>query len=157
MTHITCRLTVKNWDQLRNSTLGSRVWATFTLFCYPVLGSSHAAANAGSATLSAYVSLLLFPVWCYAGSRASCVCRKLVFYRNRWTNRAVFLHGSFFPPILHCVIRKLRYLQNTGTSHWTFAPISGLRQFRHGTSIVEACYQLSSKKVDAQTGPSSVN
>ena len=30
MTHVNCRLTVKNRDQLRNPTLGSRVWATFT-------------------------------------------------------------------------------------------------------------------------------
>jgi len=30
MTHITCRLTAKNRDQLRNFTLGSQVWATFT-------------------------------------------------------------------------------------------------------------------------------
>jgi len=27
--HITCRLTDKNLDQLRNLTLGNRVWATF--------------------------------------------------------------------------------------------------------------------------------
>jgi len=26
---VTCRLTAKNWDQLRNPTLGNRVWATF--------------------------------------------------------------------------------------------------------------------------------
>ena len=31
MTHVTCRLTAKNLDQLRNPTLGNRVWATFTL------------------------------------------------------------------------------------------------------------------------------
>jgi len=30
ITHITCRLTAKNQDQLRNPTLGNRVWATFT-------------------------------------------------------------------------------------------------------------------------------
>jgi len=30
MTHATCRLTAKNRDQLRNPTLGNRVWATFT-------------------------------------------------------------------------------------------------------------------------------
>ena len=30
MTHITCKLTAENWDQLRNPTLGNRVWATFT-------------------------------------------------------------------------------------------------------------------------------
>jgi len=29
MTHVTCRLTAENRDQVRNSTLGSRVWATF--------------------------------------------------------------------------------------------------------------------------------
>ena len=32
MTHATCRLTAKNRDQLRNPTLGNRVWATFTFF-----------------------------------------------------------------------------------------------------------------------------
>jgi len=31
MTHITCRMTAENRDQLRNPTLGNRVWATFTL------------------------------------------------------------------------------------------------------------------------------
>ena len=29
MTHITCRLTAKNWDQLRNPTFRNRIWATF--------------------------------------------------------------------------------------------------------------------------------
>ena len=29
MTHVTCRLTAKNRDQLRNHTLGDRLWATF--------------------------------------------------------------------------------------------------------------------------------
>ena len=32
MTHITCRLTAKNRDQLRNPMLGNRLGATFT-FC----------------------------------------------------------------------------------------------------------------------------
>jgi len=32
MTHITWRLTAKNGDQLRNPTLGNRVWATFTFY-----------------------------------------------------------------------------------------------------------------------------
>ena len=32
MTHVTCRLTTKNRDQLRNPTLGSRVWATLPLY-----------------------------------------------------------------------------------------------------------------------------
>ena len=29
MTHVTCRLTAKNRDQLRNPTLGNRAWATY--------------------------------------------------------------------------------------------------------------------------------
>ena len=29
MTHITCRLIAKNWDQLRNPKLCNRIWATF--------------------------------------------------------------------------------------------------------------------------------
>jgi len=32
MTHVTCRLTAKNRDQLRNPTLGNRVWASFAFF-----------------------------------------------------------------------------------------------------------------------------
>ena len=33
MTHVTCRLTVKNRDQLRNPTLSNELWATFPFFC----------------------------------------------------------------------------------------------------------------------------
>ena len=31
MTHVACRLSAMNPDQLQNPTLGNRVWATFTL------------------------------------------------------------------------------------------------------------------------------
>jgi len=34
MTHVTCRLTAKNRDQLWNPALGNRVWATFTFFYF---------------------------------------------------------------------------------------------------------------------------
>jgi len=78
------------------------------------------------------------------------VCHKSVFYRNGWTNRAGFRHVSFLPPVLHCVKRKFGYLQNKGTFLWNFIQNFGLRKFLHGISIVEACYQLSSRKVDAQ-------
>jgi len=37
MTHVTCSLTAKNRDQLRNPTLGNRVWATFTFLPLDVL------------------------------------------------------------------------------------------------------------------------
>ena len=39
MTHVTCRLTAKNRDPLRNHTLGYRAWATFTyLFALETIG-----------------------------------------------------------------------------------------------------------------------
>ena len=34
MTHVICRLTAKNRDQLQNPMFGNRVWATFTFFAY---------------------------------------------------------------------------------------------------------------------------
>ena len=39
MTRVTCRLTAKNRDHLRNPTLGNRVWATFfyKVLCFTVL------------------------------------------------------------------------------------------------------------------------
>ena len=40
--------------------------------------------------------------------------------------------------------------KNKGTSLWNFVLNSGIRQFRHSISIVETCYQRSSRKVDAQ-------
>ena len=41
--------------------------------------------------------------------------------------------------------------KNKGTSLWNFVLNSELRKFRHGISIVETCYQLSSRKVDAHS------
>ena len=41
--------------------------------------------------------------------------------------------------------------QNKGTSLSNFVLKSGLRKFCHGISMVETCYQLSSRKVDAQS------
>ena len=79
------------------------------------------------------------------------VRHKSVFYRNGWTNRAGFWHVSFLPHVLLCVKRKFGYLQNKGTSLWNFVRKSRLRKFRHSISIVETCYQLSWRKVDAQS------
>jgi len=99
----------------------------------------------------------IFTARCYASAVLAMglcpsVCHKSEFCRNGWTNRAGFWHVSFLPPVLHCVKRKLVYLhKNKGTSHWNFVLKSGLRKFRHGISMVETCYQLSSRKVDAQS------
>ena len=41
VTHVTCRLTAKNRDQLQKPALGNwRVWATFTLFRLHVTGNN---------------------------------------------------------------------------------------------------------------------
>ena len=50
MTHITCRLTAKNRDQLRNSTLGNRVWATFTFSKNGISGTLNNRDASGSST-----------------------------------------------------------------------------------------------------------
>ena len=55
-------------------------------------------------------------------------------------------HPSYTVLIGNSVISK-----NKGTSPWNFVLKSGFRKFRHGISIVETCYQLSSRKVDAQS------
>ena len=70
---------------------------------------------------------------------------------KRLNESSCFLHVSFLPPILHCIKRKFGYLQNKGTSFWNFVLNSGLKKFRHGISIVQTCYQLSSRKVDAHS------
>jgi len=58
MTHITCTLTAKNRDQLRNPALGNQVWATFTFYRYTdrvVAETSHGrSAVAGGHVASVY-------------------------------------------------------------------------------------------------------
>jgi len=54
-------------------------------------------------------------------------------------------------PVLHCVKRKFRCLQNKSTSLWNSVPNSGLWKFCCGILIVETCYRLSSRKMDAQS------
>jgi len=70
---------------------------------------------------------------------------------KRMNESSWFCRVSFLPPVLHCVKRKFGYLQNKGTSLWNFFLNSRLGKFRHGISIVVTCYQLSSRKVDAQS------
>jgi len=40
MTDVICRLTAKNWVQIRNPTLGNRVWATFTFLVIQYFGEA---------------------------------------------------------------------------------------------------------------------
>ena len=77
-------------------------------------------------------------------------CYKSVFCRNGWTDRAGFWFVGFFRPILHCVSDSGIY-KNNGTSLWNFVQNSGLKKICFGVSIVETCYRLSWRKVDAQS------
>jgi len=63
------------------------------------------------------------------------LCHKLEFYRNGWTNRAGFWHGS--------LKGNLGVSKNKGTSLWNFVPNSRRRKFCFGVSIFEKCYRLS--------------
>ena len=65
----------------------------------------------------------------------------------------VLEHRGFLLPILHGIVMKFRCLQKSGQLYLdsNFVLNSGLRKFRHGISIVETCWQLSSTKVGAQS------
>jgi len=58
----------------------------------------------------------------------------------------VFGTGASFG-LSDTVLEILIPSKNKGTSFWNFTLNSGLRKFRH----LEACYQLSSRKVDAHS------
>ena len=100
--------------------------------------------------------IFVFTARCYASAvLAMVLClfvrhKSRVFCRNGWTNRAGFWHVSFHPSYI--VLKgNLVISKNNGTSFWNFVLNSRLRKFRHGISIVETCYQLSLRKVDAQS------
>ena len=76
------------------------------------------------------------------------VCMSQIGVLSKWINGSnCFLHGSFFRPILHCVVKKFRYLQKWG--YFFLEPCPKLRKFCFDISTVEACYRLSSKKVNS--------
>jgi len=72
-----------------------------------------------------------------------CICHKPVWYQNDWMNQAGIWHGGLLRPILHCVLGKFRYIRKF--RYFRLAR----HEFRHGTSIVAACCQLSSSKQHA--------
>ena len=80
-------------------------------------------------------------LWVLAIAMCPSVCDTSEFYQNGWRNRAGFWYGRLPPPTRHCVKRKFWCLQKIRV------PNSWLRKFRFGISIVETCYQLSSRKV----------
>ena len=103
MTHVTCRLTAKNRHQLRNPTLGNRVWATFTFLVAKVGGNQiHSVPTifrvGGDASHGSYGAVARisparnhWPIY---------ICRPAEDRRQSWpvisATYAVFLTGTFF-------------------------------------------------------------
>jgi len=84
MTHVTCRLTAKNRDQLRNPTLGNRVWATF--FTLPVMRPEALCFRLVRPSVCAYVR--------------ACVCRRCPQWRNYRNSGALDKYPSrALPPL----------------------------------------------------------
>jgi len=119
MTHVTCRLTAKNRDQLRNPTLGSRVCATFFI---SFVGTADVGCKAGSIKLLG-VSLSVRPIiwtctpqhwvccsllrWCQALSTALFfrVCQLATPPRSRRSTAVVYYRwssSSVYSTILSC-------------------------------------------------------
>ena len=90
---------------------------------------------------------------CVRLSVCQSVRHKPILYRNDWKNRAGFWHGGFFRPVLQYTVLwwNSGTYKNNGTFLSNFFLNSGLREFCCGLSMVETCYQLSSRKVDTQS------
>ena len=71
-----------------------------------------------------------------------CVCLSLAGIASKWLHRSSICLRTGSPrTMLRCILKKLGYLKNNGTSPslWNFVPNSGLRKFRHGTPTVGEC------------------
>ena len=84
MTHVTCSLTAKNRDQLRNPMLGNRVWATFT-FYMPDIPVLHVEGSE-----SPPITWFLGPTWVHTQNGTSIglvILAQLMVVTNRHTHR----------------------------------------------------------------------
>ena len=99
----------------------------------------------------------IFTARCYASAvlAMACVCLSV---RLSVTSRcSIKKRMNESSRVLACELPSTRLPEirlspkNKSTFLWNFVLNSGLRRFRHGISIVETYYQLSSSKVDAQS------
>ena len=73
---------------------------------------------------------------------------------SKWVDGSswFFWHVAFFRPTLLCSIRKFTYLQKLGVlPSGTLSQTPDIEKFCFGVSIVETCYQFSSRKMDAHS------
>jgi len=119
--------------------------------------SSHRSTPAASVmtVLSVGAVLPIFTARCFASAiLAMCLCLSVTSQCSIETAERIELvfgvWASFHPS--YTVLKENSVTsENKGTFLWNFVVNSGLRKFRHGISIVETCYRLSSRKVDAQS------
>ena len=138
MTHVTCRLTTKNRDQLRNHTFGNRVLATFTFFYFWLL------------TLSQKKTIcnpLAHPTW----KCTTLTCQVPNFFLSYWSTEVLayfvlaFSSTWVFSAPSHG--RARRYKDGTsavGTSSlvsclWSDYRITDHRSRNHGIVTVDLC------------------
>ena len=99
-THVTCRLTAKNRDQLRNPTLGNRVWSTFTfLACFDLL--LEIKSNSSVHKVSIRISQSSPYIWlggCRSNSNAASIIATAVGRRRcaQWKNNLCDSNSEFF-------------------------------------------------------------
>ena len=99
MTHVICRLTAKNRDQLRNPTLGNRIWATFTFLPFDVESVGHTECSGeAAAKCSDGRGKVTLRVTEYAVSPAL-ISRRLAF---TWARTDWLLPTTSPPTFSHC-------------------------------------------------------
>ena len=107
MTHVICRLTAKNLDQLRNPTLSNRVWATFLLELRNKTGAfsgSNPAPVLGASRCS-----WLWAGWCVSVHRGAEVVR-------RWSAGRACARGRT-TPLLPRVLSNEEELRKRRSAH----------------------------------------
>ena len=92
MTHVTCRLTAKYRDHLRNPTLGNRVWATFTFLYYTVHFTAGRTAGRTTGCTTSRTSVNALPDMTPTRNTVVLRVRKVLTYDVK---HAVNLSGSF--------------------------------------------------------------
>ena len=93
---------------------------------------------------------MIFTARCYASAvLAMGLCLSV---RLSVRHKSVFFwHVSFLHPSYTALKGNSVVSKNKGTFLWNYVLKSGLRKYRHGISILETCYRLSSRKVDAHS------
>ena len=86
MTHVTCRLTVRNRDQLLNPALGNRVWAAFTFYTRLLLSTRAATAFTPRPLSIATLSPLVLIHRLAEGRRPS--------WPLEWPNTRLWIYGG---------------------------------------------------------------